>query len=518
MKRAEASALLLVVTVGLALRVLFAWNLPYHVDEPASVLAFQRVAATSWPIYPSGVLYLQGATLSYLAAPLAWLGLDTPDQPGWVRLVPVLAGTGAIGVAWGMARSLGPWVALVCALAVALDPIGVQWSAHLRPYSLLQLVSLAIAWRTAVLLRERTHDTLLLPVLFALGAFTHLLVTVLLPGMLLAAVWVHGRALLSARRDVLLTGLGCAIGPLAVVLLNRVFAVSSAGASDAAGAVSFVGNHLLDPAKLLEPTLYVWGNLLVRYGSGELALVLLLVPLGGLLLAGWRGEADRDDPAGLWSAIGFLGIGLLALFADTDQERYSLHLHTLVLVGSVASLRFLPRVMAGGLLALLLLGQGEGLTYTWRQEPRSVDYRPLHVHLSRYHVPGEPIITPMPALTAWFLPDRRSDIVFLAGAEDSARPQRYTHPGPDGSPVDFWLGVESLVSTDSWCDFVEANPRAWVFWDLHRTRVSNVFRGRMGRLLKRLDVRAKGPDGSRLGRVDERERGPCRTRTDGDGR
>lgn len=516
MKRTEVGVLALLVAAGLALRAAFAAHLPYHVDEPASVLAFQQVAHTGTPFLPSGVLYLQGAVLSYLSAPLTWWGLDTPDVPSWIRAVPMLAGTAAIVASWRLGRDVGPWVGLASAAVVALDPVGVQWSAHLRPYSLLQLVTLLIAWRTATLLQRRTGDIVLLPVLFALGAFTHLLVTVLLPGMLCAALWVHGRALLSERRDVLYTGLGCGVGPALVVLLNRVFAVSSASSSDAAGAVSFVGNHLLDPAKLLSPTLYAWGNLLARYGWAELALGLLIVPLLGLAWQQWRGQVDRSDPRAVW-LLGAVGIALIAFLSPTNQQRYVLHLHTLVLLSAVGSLACIPRVLAGGLAALLLVGDGLGLQATWATAPRSVDYRPLHAHLQNYHVPGEPIVTPMPALTAWYLPDRKADIVFLAGVEDSPRPGRYTHPGPDGAPRDFWLGTPSVVSTDSWCTFFEENPRAWVFWDLRRVRTPDVFKGDTARLLRTLEIRAKGADGTRLSRVGDRQRGPCSTRSHGDG-
>src|SRR3712207_8563149 len=45
-----------------------------HVDEAPSILAARMVAERGVPVLPSGVLYLQGAPLSYLLAPLLWAG------------------------------------------------------------------------------------------------------------------------------------------------------------------------------------------------------------------------------------------------------------------------------------------------------------------------------------------------------------------------------------------------------------------------------------------------------------
>lgn len=517
MKRADVLGLLLVTALGFVLRWRFALHLPYHIDEPASVLAFQQVAHRGTPVLPSGMLYLQGAVLSYLSAPLASLGLDTPAHPGWVRLVPMLAGTLAIPAAWGLTRRLGPLFAVAAALAVAIDPVGVQWGAHLRPYSLLQLLTLLLVWRATELLDKPGDDRFLLPVLFVLGAFTHVLVVTLLPGLLLAALWVHGRRLFTERRDLLWTGAACGIGPLAVVVLNRLAAASSASDQDAAGTVAFVGNHLVDPARLLAPKLYAWGNLLHRYGWAELYLAVLALPIGVLAVHRLRGQVERTDPRVIAALLAAVGIALIAFGSTTDEPRYTLHLHTLVLVASVTSLPRLWPSLGALTAGLLLVGQILGLRTTWDTAPTSVDYRPLHAHLATLHVRGEPIVTPMPATTAWFLPDRRDDIVFLAGAEDSPRPQRYTRVDAGGVPRDFWLGVPSIVSRDSWCTFIEENPRAWILWDQRRANTPAVWAGQMQQQLRTLQIRARSRDRTRLSRIDERTRLACRSGPDGDG-
>ncbi|MEJ7839038.1 MAG: hypothetical protein WKF81_09490, partial [Thermomicrobiales bacterium] len=58
-----------VTAIALVLRFV-AWHRSWtQIDEPASVLAIEMVATKGIPLFPSNVLYLQGAFFSYLAAP-----------------------------------------------------------------------------------------------------------------------------------------------------------------------------------------------------------------------------------------------------------------------------------------------------------------------------------------------------------------------------------------------------------------------------------------------------------------
>src|SRR5690606_15397841 len=60
---------LVLVGLGGILRLIAAHTLTPHVDEGASLLAAHAVAERGFPILPSGTVYTQGATLSYLTAP-----------------------------------------------------------------------------------------------------------------------------------------------------------------------------------------------------------------------------------------------------------------------------------------------------------------------------------------------------------------------------------------------------------------------------------------------------------------
>jgi len=63
--------LVMIVGMGLVLRMLSAVRLTPHVDEASSILAAHATAQHGWPVLPSGTVYFQGATLSWLLAPLA---------------------------------------------------------------------------------------------------------------------------------------------------------------------------------------------------------------------------------------------------------------------------------------------------------------------------------------------------------------------------------------------------------------------------------------------------------------
>jgi predicted membrane-bound dolichyl-phosphate-mannose-protein mannosyltransferase len=159
------------------LRLVASRTLTPHVDEAASVLAARVVSEQFIPILPSGNVYFQGFTLSLALAPLAWLGLADLDHLALLRLVSVVAGTAAIVLAWRLALYVtrNPLVALGAALLVALDPLSVQWSGHVRMYALLQLASFGLAWIWIDVMGERaTNRRLALGVLLGwFAVFTH---------------------------------------------------------------------------------------------------------------------------------------------------------------------------------------------------------------------------------------------------------------------------------------------------------------------------------------------------------
>src|SRR5687768_4006380 len=78
-----------VVLAGFLLRLSAAQRLSSHVDESASIMAAHMVADKGVPLFPSGTLYLQGATNSYLLAPMIKLGYGGLNHLTELRMLSV---------------------------------------------------------------------------------------------------------------------------------------------------------------------------------------------------------------------------------------------------------------------------------------------------------------------------------------------------------------------------------------------------------------------------------------------
>ncbi|MBA2758835.1 MAG: glycosyltransferase family 39 protein, partial [Chloroflexia bacterium] len=147
-QRLAVIAMTMIIGVGFVVRLIAAITLSPHVDEPSSVLAAHAVAERGLPILPSGTPYFQGVTLSYLLQPFVWLGFGEIDDLLAMRMIVVVAGTVTLYLCYRLAREVtgDARVGLVMAALVAIDPISVQWSGHLRMYGLLQALVIALAW------------------------------------------------------------------------------------------------------------------------------------------------------------------------------------------------------------------------------------------------------------------------------------------------------------------------------------------------------------------------------------
>src|SRR5829696_10268138 len=106
------------LALGLAVRLVAARRLSFHVDEQFSLLGAYAVANRGIPLLPSEVPYLHGATLSYLLAPLIRFGASDLSDLRLLRLVSVLAGALTVLLTYALARDLlgVRWAALLAAV------------------------------------------------------------------------------------------------------------------------------------------------------------------------------------------------------------------------------------------------------------------------------------------------------------------------------------------------------------------------------------------------------------------
>jgi uncharacterized membrane protein len=331
-----------VVLTGFLLRFAAAQQLSSHVDESASVMAAQMVADKGVPVFPSGTLYLQGATISYLLAPLIKLGYGDFGDFDVLRMLSVIAGTLAIVAAYALTKWLtrSQWTALGVAALLAIDPASVRWGGMVRMYALLQFVSLVMLFLFLHLLRSPGSRRLVAGfiVAFWFGVFTHIAICLFLPAMLGLAVWKHRLALIGRRIDLTIALAGACAAPFTLLALNRLVTPPRATPSGTSSGMSFVGDYLISVEQIIHPTLQSW-QLLFDYATSGGVLPYLIAGLTCLLIG--RYFLDTDLPAWKTERRGVLGVLLLlywppilavAAFATEANERYLLHLHPLGLM------------------------------------------------------------------------------------------------------------------------------------------------------------------------------------------
>lgn len=487
-----------VVVLGLLFRLIAVDRLSLQIDEPASLLGARAVVELGVPILPSGTLYLHGATLSYLLAPLVWLGFNDITDLHTLRLVNAVIGSLAILLAFriGMLATGRRWFALAAALLVAIDPISVQWSAHLRMYALLQVLTLAIALAFLHALDNGHKLPVLLVTLFFIATFTHVGVALLWPPMVLVAMLVHGRTLLGANRRLGLGLLCCLLGPLVFITLNHVFAPGGR-----TGSASIFGSILDDQSfltleRLLRPSLGGWWSLFRSDWYAGLMPALLAI-LSGIVLGRYfltenlpDSEATQRRTAGALLAFHWIPVLLLGVLTTERQPRYTINIYPFGLVLAVLALSLFVRsgwrmrraatrgswvpILAAGLaVAVIAANLGQGLYSRLNSPTVEADFGDTLAYVAEHREAGEIVVSAMtpPA----YLALGRDNLVFLAGREGTARVASYTQRGADGRLIDYWVGVDAIGTVADVCSTFAQNPGGWVLIDTFRLRYEPAF-------------------------------------------
>jgi hypothetical protein len=482
--------LLPIVVVGLLVRLAAADRLPPHVDEGNMVLGIHTVAARGWPLLPSGVLYIHGATISYLLAPLAWLGWADYTNLFPLRVASAIFGAVAIYLTYRLARTVlgSSPAALLAAVFVALDPLNVLWGGFIRMYSLLEVLALLIAWVFVRIiarddgeaLPDRPQAWLLagLVVTFWLAVFTQAVASLLWPVMAVTALLLFGRSLLGAWRSLTLALGLCLLAPLAFLAASTFVGYGSTTDRTAGkNRTGFLGDDALDLSHLLHPSLRGLSDL---YAHGPIAgfVPILIVLVCGLVLGRYLLTTTRDDDRVDRRAIGFLlllfwtPILLFAFFVAEQKSRYLLDILPIgyILVaaavmalisyrdshGPVGRPSWLARLGAVGLV-LLLFGHFAGGLWTlnaWGIEqteaglPLALNYVVAHRAAGELTVVGS---TP----EAYLVLGNQEPVQAYGGV--------LARPGSGrGSPkIDDWVGWPVVQSTRDLCAVLTAHPGTW---------------------------------------------------------
>ena len=532
----QAVALAGILAAGFLIRLFAAVRLTPHLDEASSILAAQATASHGWPLLPSGTVYFQGATLSWLLAPLTWLGLGEIDNLALLRLPTVLAGTLTLYLCYRLALAVtgDATTGLVMAALVALDQLSVQWSSMVRMYGLLQAVTVGLAWAFVTLLTgERSiRRALLVAALCWVAVFTHVGASLLLPAMALAAVLVHGRRAWARLDLVLALGLG-ALAPVALLTLNQVLGTASIeSTAPSSQPWTFVGDNLLQPlAGILHgPLRDPWETFgRTKFLPGLIVAAATLVTAWGLFRARLRVDTRstplrsaqdrlRSTRAAMLALLCLYWVPVLAvgLFTVSPKARYLLHVQALgylfvawLVVEAARRVRTppltpppqgewnrqsLPMRLAPAASVVLVLG----LALLGRFESPVIhpNYHEAMTYVATHQEPGELVVVARPAIGYLALDEsRHGDLVYLAGGEDQPGARRYTRLAPDGELVDYWVGVHAIVTTEELRRLLEANPGAWVVLDEGHLSAEWAYGGEIEQVLTRMTVvefRAQG--------------------------
>lgn len=511
------ATVLALAALGLALRLVAALRLGPHVDEASSLLAATMVAERGLPILPSGTVYFQGATLSYLLAPFVALGADTLVALEPLRVLCALAGALSVPLTYGLARAVSgeARTAAFAAALVALDPVAVQWSAHLRMYALLQPLTIGFAWLVVSLATDGVswrRLAALVGVTWAL-TFTHVAALALCPGAALALWWAHRRSARSIRLRLAGAGVVGGLAPVTLLALNRALGSASVdgGQTLTGWRPSFVGDHLIALRRLpalrevaLTPET-LWAG--VPDAMTWAWLLPLLVLLAAGLVASWR--VLRPGPARVgWDAatrkrvavllaLGWLPAAVVWLGSDEPRARYVVHVHALgwailaalaagALARGLAYWRGTARRLAWRDAAALLIGPVvlvAGLGWRLADPIVHPDHVAALAYVAERREPGEPLLVALPAV-AYLTPGAEDGVVFLAGSDDRPRSKHLTRRSASGELTDYWVGVPAITSADDLRGFMAAHPDAWIVVDEERLNDPWAYAGPIAEVLR----------------------------------
>lgn len=479
-----------------------------HLDESATLIAIQQTAATGYPLLPSNVFYSQGLTFTYLAAPAAWLFDDPQDVLQAARWINIALALLTLLVIYVIARDVtGSELAGIAAVVAAgFDPNMVKWSIWIRPYGALTLVTMLIVLASLRMVRDgpdarivRVPAPVWIVVLGWLGVFTHVLVAILFPAILVVALILVRKYGIRRLRSVIVAAFLTSAAPLALLLLNsRVGVGSGSGGS----ATAVIGSHLLsDSVQNPFNTHEVWTGLFSGSHIDAIVPFVFLLAAGICMVAALRSDVPRKHGLIVLLSFAILPILLMMfLYPSTGQPRYVAHLVPLGYVVLAAAAVFvwprsrnvftsIPRIgLAMVLVGLPMLYLVQASNYRFAIDADgSTNYEESIAWLTDHVDDDDRVILALPQLLVFANDDGKlvERSMYLAGPEDRERTSRYVKTQTDGSVTDFWLGIPAIASTGALCESLEIDGgNVWLVVDRFRLNDDSFFGGEMATLIR----------------------------------
>jgi hypothetical protein len=222
--------------------------------------------------------------------------------------------------------------------------------------------------------------------------------------------------------------------------------------------------------------------------------------IGGYFLWGVWGRVESNERLGVTTLMLFnwLAIGIVAAFTIEPQGRYLLHVQPLGVLRFIMGARefikaakgfslrtlrgFSLRAAAALMVLLQFINVQTGLAYLVDHPYVDADFIAPMIYIKQHQQPGQAVISAIDQVVYVTL-GTTDNVYFLAGQTGAARSTRYSYIRPDGSVLDFWLGVPALSGSPDLCRVIYQNPGGWILVDQSRLNASWGFRGNMATII-----------------------------------
>jgi hypothetical protein len=461
--------LLVLLVAAAALRWLYINRISLFFDEFTSLWAAKTVLQRGLPLFPTGNFYTHGLLFTYLEAPFLWaFGLEET----WLRLPSLLIGVATVIAVFFIGRQLfSDGAGLVAAAAVAMDPEAIAWGGRVRMYALLQLlVLLAVyAFYRGAIAGDRPWQRWLALGLLVAAMFTHAEAALLLPALALAVLSARGLRW-SLRPSVVVPFLLGVAGFVAVVFgvdLAAMFGVELGRASHLE-AIHEVRPYLSAPTTDLLSGLRGFAPAFLDLWRLPFTLLAVL----GLLYL-FRRPGRRSPLVYLYLVLGTALAELFFLAGATWQTpRYAFMLLPLLwlIAGGVLAEWLQPRRAWLSAVAALVLAAFVGLVGYRTAFTQDWGYDRAFRYLQQVVQPSDRVLTTNPPASALYL-GQGDYYAMQFGYEE------YVMPGPDGQPVDRWVGMPLLDTVEQLRQVLATPARVWLVADGWRfqSRFENEF-------------------------------------------
>lgn len=517
----------IVTLLGLILRIITLRQAWVQIDEPASLLAIEMVTTKGYPLFPADVLYLQGAVFSYLAAPLAWVysGNDLLDATQWVYLFIALSVVPLSMVLTCYVTSSNTAAALT-GILVACDSTLIQWGVAIRRYGFLTAETVLGVYCFVKLLGDGKDARIAgvrslywISILGFIGTFTHIGFWLVIPGLYLVAM-IHWKwLLLTANREILISGAIPLLGPVAFVILGKYVGLeNSTGGTNTME--SFVGTHLFSVKTLFDSPAIRWTTWTNSFNIGSFheSIPFMVFACSGVLALQSLTIKNPGRATSLTAVLcsHWAIVLIVTIFVPVDPKpRYLIQALPLgyVIIGSAAAIvwqlasshQIINRTAVTLALVILLIFPTVSNSVTaanWRMDQPGYDNDYWHITewVGENYEGGQYVLTTLPpAAYFWFSKEIIENYTyFLAGPDGSNRARRYVKTHVDGFIGDYWLGIPPIGTVASLCTILrDYAGNAWIIIDRTRLDASWSFKGDMANvILGTTEVRYQGPDRS----------------------